>query len=204
MGVITTRRRARSLAAVAAGVAALAVLAGCSAPPPEGVNGTPTPIVSEGTLGPAAGGAGPARTYDPALAPEGAMVRAELAPIAGGTGSTLRVQGLLPNRGYAVHAHVNPCGPTGDAAGPHYQHNPDPAALSFAPSTDPAYANPSNEMWLDLRTDASGAGTAQTQVPWSISDRGPNSIIIHEAMATMTGPGVAGTAGGRLACLDLR
>lgn len=160
------------------------------------------PIVSAGTLGPAAG-PGPARTYNPALAPVGATMRAELLPFAGGTQATLTVDGLLPNRSYAAHGHVNPCGPTGEAAGPHYQDMPDPAALPFSPSVDPTYANPSNEYWLDVRTDAAGAGTDQTSVPFPISVRGPYSIVLHEGMTTLTAPGVAGTAGGRIACLTL-
>ena len=77
---------------------------------------------------------------------------------AGATEVRLDVDGLLPNRGYAAHAHVNACGPTGDVAGPHFQNQVDPAAAPGKPSTDPAYANPQNEIWLDLRTDGDGAG----------------------------------------------
>lgn len=180
-------------------VTALTLLAGCgSAPPPA----SSTPLAAEGTLAPATG-PGPARTYNSALAPEGAFVRAELTPLAGGTRTTLTVRGLLPNRGYAAHAHLNRCGPTGEAAGGHFQERPDPKVTDVRPSVDPAYANPTNEMWLDLRTDSSGAGTTTTIVPIQIAFRGPTSIVLHEAMTTMTGPGVAGTAGARLACLTL-
>ena len=55
-----------------------------------------------------------------------------------------------------------PCGPTGDAAGPHFQNQVDPAAAPGKPSTDPAYANPQNEIWLDLRTDGDGDGEVES------------------------------------------
>lgn len=200
--MITTRPARSSAVAAAVGAVLVVVLAGCSSEP-EPVQSSPAPRIAEATLGSATSD-GPGLTYNPALAPEGASLRAELAPNAGGTTVTLTSRGLLPNRGYAAHAHLNACGPTGEAAGPHYQNNPDPMATTFRASTDPAYANPQNEIWLDLRTDGSGSGTATTTVPWPTSNRGPNSIVMHEAMQTMTGPGVAGTAGGRIACLDLR
>lgn len=179
---------------------ALGVLAGCGSPPPPAASSTP--LAAEGTLGPATG-PGPARTYDPALAPEGAFVRAELTPLAGGTRAALTVRGLLPNRGYAAHAHLNRCGPTGQAAGGHFQERPDPKVTDVRPSVDPAYANPTNELWLDVRTDANGTGTTTTVVPIQIAFRGPTSIVLHEAMATMSAPGVAGTAGDRVACLTV-
>ncbi|MGH3812641.1 MAG: hypothetical protein ACRDUV_09325 [Pseudonocardiaceae bacterium] len=122
---------------------------------------------------------------------------------ANSTVAELMVTGLLPNRGYAVHAHTNACGATGEAAGPHYQNRIDPAATPQAPSTNPEYANPSNEIWLDVRTDAAGSGTSQTTVPFMFTDRAPGSIVVHEAMATATHPGQAGQAGARLACLVL-
>ena len=67
-------------------------------------------------------------TYNPALAPEGARIEVESGGRGGSTEIRLDVDGLLPNRGYAAHAHVNACGPTGDAAGPHFQNQVDPAA----------------------------------------------------------------------------
>jgi Cu-Zn family superoxide dismutase len=60
-----------------------------------------------------------------------------------------------------------------------------------------------NEVWLDVRTDATGAGTARTTVPLVFADRGPGSIVVHEAEQTATGPGHAGTAGDRIACITL-
>lgn len=143
-------------------------------------------------------------TYNPALAPVGAAVTAALIPLSGeSTRAELTVSGLLPNRGYAVHAHTKACGSTGEAAGPHYQNHEDPAATPQAPSTNPEYANPRNEIWLDVHTDAAGAGTSSTTVPFVFTDRRPGSIVIHEAMQTETGPGHAGQAGARIACLTL-
>jgi Cu-Zn family superoxide dismutase len=56
---------------------------------------------------------------------------------------------------------------------------------------------------LDLHTDATGSGTARTTVPFVFCDRGPGSIVVHEAMETETAPGKAGQAGARIACLTL-
>jgi Cu-Zn family superoxide dismutase len=138
-------------------------------------------------------------TYNPALVPVGGYVSVltASAPFAGTT-TVLAVHGLLPNRTYGAHAHAKPCGPTGDAAGPHFQHSPDPVT----PSVDPAYANPRNEIWLDFTTDPFGNGFAVSTVTWSLGARHPNSVVIHD-MGTATTPGHAGTAGARLACLDV-
>ena len=144
-----------------------------------------------------------ADTYNPALAPVGARLRAVLTPSGESTNAELTVSGLLPNRGYAVHAHAKGCGASPEAAGPHYQNRIDPTATPQAPSTNPEYANPRNEIWLDVHTDAAGSGTRRVTVPFVFTDRGPGSIVVHEATETATGPGRAGTAGARIACLTL-
>lgn len=140
-------------------------------------------------------------TYDTAAVPEGAT--AEVTVTDDGHGVRVRVvaAGLLPGRAYGAHLHTNPCTADPAGAGPHYQHRVDPAAGPGRPSTDPAYANPENEIWLDLRTDATGSGTASSTHAWSF-DRGraPWSLVLH-AEHTHTGHGTAGTAGARLACL---
>src|SRR5688500_3036017 len=89
-------------------------------------------------------------SYDPAV-PAGARAEVVAAPRDGGTVVLLRTSGLLPDRDYGAHAHVNPCGLAPDDAGPHYQHVQGGA-------TDPAFANPHNEIWLDFTTDAHGRG----------------------------------------------
>jgi len=128
-------------------------------------------------------------TCNTALVPVDAGILASIEPAGGWdrsqTVATLTVTGLLPNRGYAVHAHTNPCGAT--------QH----------PSTDPHYANPRNEIWLDVRTDANGEGISRTTVPFIFTNRAPGSLVIHEAQSTATGPGHAGEAGARVAYLTL-
>ena len=71
-----------------------------------------------------------------------------------GTTVTPAVPGLDDEHSYGAHVHAELCGPRGDAAGPHFQNVVDPVQ----PGVDPAYANPENEIWLDLTTDADGAG----------------------------------------------
>jgi Cu-Zn family superoxide dismutase len=142
---------------------------------------------------------GTAVTYDTALVPAGARVAVSSETGDGGTTVTLAVRGLEPDRRYGAHAHAAPCGDTGDAAGPHFQNEVDPVQ----PSVDPAFANPQNEIWLDLQTDSAGAGTASATVPWGFTrDRRAQSVVIH-AMPTATAPGEAGTAGARAGCVTV-
>lgn len=187
-------------AAPAPAPAAPAATAAATTAPTAG--GGAVQVEAEGVLAPP-DRATTAFTYNPALAPEGARIAVESDGRGGATEVRFAVDGLLPNRGYAAHAHANPCGPTGDAAGPHFQNQVDPAAGPGKPSTDPAYANPQNEIWLDLRTDGNGGGEARAEVPFAFTGRAPASVVVHEAEATNTGPGQAGTAGARLACLTV-
>ena len=143
-------------------------------------------------------------TYNPDLAPIGAAMTASLIPSSdGSTRAQLTVFGLLPNRGYAAQAHTQSCGAAEDAAGPRFQNHLDPAATPQTPSSSPRYANPNNEVWLDVRTDSTGAGISTTTVPFLFTDRAPGSIVLHEAMRTLTDPGHAGDAGAPIACLTL-
>jgi Cu-Zn family superoxide dismutase len=200
---MTTSRLCRGLGVRLPILAAAALLAGgcasgqpaASAPPPSaaapsataGSTATADDTDVDGVLAPP-DRASNAFTYNPALAPDGAQVDVEVDDRGGTTEIRLDVEGLLPNRGYAAHAHVNACGPTGDAA---------------KPSTDPAFANPQNEIWLDLRTDGDGDGESRAEVPFTFTDRAPASIVIHEAETTGTAPGQAGSAGARLACVTV-
>jgi Cu-Zn family superoxide dismutase len=215
------RKRMRRLSARLA-IVLLAVLpaVGCASAQPAPPAATATPAttvasaepagtaeesdtpVAEGVLAPPER-AGDAFTYNPALAPEGAEISVRTDADGGTTAVRLEVAGLLPGRGYAAHAHVNACGPTGDAAGPHFQNQLDPAAAPGRPSTDPAFANPQNEIWLDLRTDGEGDGESTAEMPFVFADRAPASVVIHEAEVTATTPGQAGSAGARLACLTI-
>jgi superoxide dismutase, Cu-Zn family len=216
--MMTTFRLSRGLCVRLPILAAATLLAGgcasgqpaASAPPPSAAapsataasTATADDTEADGVLAPP-DRASNAFTYNPALAPEGAQVDVEVDDRGGTTEIRLDVEGLLPNRGYAAHAHVNACGPTGDAAGPHFQNQVDPAAAPGKPSTDPAFANPQNEIWLDLRTDGAGDGESRAEVPFAFTDRAPASIVIHEAETTGTAPGQAGSAGARLACVTV-
>ncbi|AOS65939.1 Cu/Zn superoxide dismutase [Actinoalloteichus hymeniacidonis] len=116
-----------------------------------------------------------------------------------GTRIILGVSGLVPNRAYGAHLHVEPCGADPTDAGPHYQHVVDPVQ----PSVDPAYANPENEVWLDFVTNDDGEAITTTTVQWRPEGLGRRSVVIHEHH-TATGHGEAGTAGARLACVTVR
>ncbi|MFD7664745.1 superoxide dismutase family protein [Streptomyces sp. NPDC059788] len=150
----------------------------------------------------AASPTGEAVTYDPALVPEGSrvtVVEKRYGPA--GTGRTvvaLRLAGLVPDRTYGAHVHTKPCGPKPADSGPHYQNVRDPVQ----PSTDPAYANARNEVWLDLKTDADGDGASVAKVDWHVRYGEARSVVVHEHK-THTEPGHAGTAGARLACVNV-
>ena len=145
----------------------------------------------------------------PELVPGGASARVQAVYHAAGDSIiTLHVTGLLPNRTYGAHAHVNSCGVDGNAAGPHYQLTPDPVT----PSVDPRFANPANEIWLDVTTNAAGNGASLAQQAWQFPPgKAPRSVIIHEKRTGLGAPDPltgeikepAGTAGARLACVDV-
>jgi Cu-Zn family superoxide dismutase len=181
----------RSLAAVLVVAASVLAVSGqaLAAPSPLRVSGVTS---TDGSTG--------AYTYDTAQLPPGVLVRVGVTyPANGSTVVTLHVKGAVPNREYGAHAHVAVCGPTGAAAGGHFQRVPFPAGGS---PTDPAYANPDNEVWLDVATDADGNGSAQSVVAWQPDSRRPMAVVIHAAH-TSTEPGSAGTAGARLGCLTV-
>jgi Cu-Zn family superoxide dismutase len=193
--------RWRCAVAVASAVVAL-IPAGCAY---HGLSMPTTNAVvlrGEGALtAPAA--SSKAITYNTALAPTGARLAATMTPSGESTTAELNVSGMLPNRGYAAHAHTFACNVNPESAGPHFQNRVDPAATPQNPSTNPEFANPRNEVWLDFRTDGSGSGSSRTTVPFVFTNRGPGSVVVHEGMQTETEPGKAGTADARIACLTL-
>lgn len=140
----------------------------------------------------------PAVTYRPDLVPTGARVTVVALPIASTTTVILSVAGLIPNREYGAHVHVRGCGTNPATAGPHYQNQPDPQQ----PSTNPHYANPANEIWLDLTTGPHGNALTTARVNWTFDERRPRAVVLHETH-THTEPGHAGTAGARLACVTV-
>lgn len=207
--------RPRRSTLVVGGACVIALLGACteddggaistdSTAPPDGESdgSTPAADTTAGTLVDAAQGGG-AVSYDPAQAPIGAELTVGVEAGDEQTTVELEVAGLLPDRGYAAHLHTQLCGATGADAGPHFQQEVDPAATPEAPSADPAFANPENEIWLDVETDADGAGTSAAEVPFAFGGEGPRSLIIHAEEATATGPGEAGSAGDRVACMTL-
>ncbi|GLW12331.1 hypothetical protein Misp01_74590 [Microtetraspora sp. NBRC 13810] len=162
-----------------------------------GESTAPVRLTGGGTFKPYSEGA-KAVVYDKKLAPEGAKADITVDSSGQETTSKLTVAGLLPDRKYGSHLHTKSCGAKPDDSGPHFQHMP-----AQGPSPHTA-ANPTNEVWLDFTTDASGAATAEAKQPWGLSpDRLPKSLVIHAEETTPTGP-KAGTAGDRVACLDLR
>lgn len=141
--------------------------------------------------------AGPLVRYDTALVPEGAAARVQaVATSSGATVFTLHVSGLVAHRTYGAHVHVRACGAAPADAGPHYQHRVAPAGQAATPT----FANPDNEVWLDLTTDDEGNGSAQSRVEWQTRTGGANSVVLHAAQ-TSTGQTTSGTAGPRVGCL---
>lgn len=135
---------------------------------------------------PARGTAPAAVTYDRKLVPVGSRieVRQRIAKN-GATTVELRVAGMKPGHAYGVHVHRRRCGADPAAAGGHYQHRP---------STDPAAANPANEVWLDFTADARGAGRASARHSWGFRRGEASSVVLHSE---------PGNAGARTACFTV-
>ena len=214
-GLRGSPRTLRLAAAAALCVALAGGAAGCASdaasttssgsPPAAAAPAAPPTLPVEGTLAvPQGQQVPPAVTYNPEIAPTDARVQLVLDQSAPErTTVSLAVDGLVGNRSYAVHIHARQCGLSGADAGPHYQHTIDPAAGPQNPSVDPAFANPQNEVWLDVSTDDAGRGNSQAQVPFGFTERPPGSVVIHEAARTATEPGKAGSAGNRVACITI-
>jgi len=189
-------RRHRRLAAALLGLIALIVPAILLTQPASGAQQAGVTVVW-GTFGSYAPGTR-AVTYNPSMVPFDAKATALGVTGPHGTITTFMVKDLLPDHQYGAHVHTNACGPSPADAGPHYQNVADP----HQPSVDPTYANPRNEIWLDLTTDHNGNALTLSTVSWAFTTRHAHSIMIHEHH-THTGDGQAGTAGARLACLNV-
>lgn len=137
-------------------------------------------------------------TYDQRRVPAAAGI--QVGQRVGPERTTVRVavHGIAPRHTFGVHVHTKPCGARPDDSGPHYQNVKDP----HQPSTDPRFANPRNEVWLDLTTDAKGNGAAVSRHGWTFRPGEARSVVVHER-GTHTGPGHAGQAGDRLACFSV-
>jgi len=101
---------------------------------------------------------------------------------------SLRATGFaasLAGRTFGAHVHVNPCGPTGAAAGPHYKNLDLPATDAEA-----------REVWLDLTVNADGTATAKAKREWVFTGAA-QSVVVHALETDSTG-----FAGSRLACTN--
>ncbi|SDK22899.1 superoxide dismutase family protein [Nonomuraea jiangxiensis] len=128
--------------------------------------------------------------YDRKLAPKGSQASVTAESTAKETRTSLVVEGLRPNRTYGAHLHAKPCGKRPDDSGPHFQHHP-------------GQINPASEVWLDIKTNASGTGRSTARNEWALDPtKLPGSLVIHAKPTVTSGPKV-GTAGDRVACLTL-
>jgi Cu-Zn family superoxide dismutase len=177
----------RSVVRAAVAVVAIGVLAACSHDVVK---------LDEHVEPPGAGAA--AVTYDRDSVPVGSRIGVVEHRLPNGTAVALWVEGLRPDHTYGAHVHRKPCGARPDDSGPHYQNVVDPRQ----PSTNPAYANPRNEVWLDITTDEHGNAGSSTLARWRFRPGQARSVVVHEH-ATATRPGHAGMAGNRLACVNV-
>lgn len=206
---MTTSRR--PLFAVAAFGAALTVAAGPATLPAGATarHALARHTVSTGTFDVPAS-ATTAFTYDVSQVPVGAQIVMRATKIGHHkTMIRLRVRGLLPGETYGAHVHYLACGATGAAAGAHYQNVPDPAVggSETISSTDPTYANPGNEVWLDFVTNATGTARAHAVLYWRFRPTAAGvtrSVILHIDPTSTGGSVPPGNAGARLGCLNAR
>lgn len=182
----TTRRAvrvARGLCALGVGFAAFAALAVPAA-------GSAASVTSAGALTRYADPYGDGVTANPIH--EGATARVHAVEDASGrTIVTLHVKGLPANREFGSHVHVSACNTS--KAGVHYRNTL---------GTGAAGATPDNEVWLDFETNDAGNATAKATVAWTFRPDLANAVVIHDRHTTHGGTG-AGTAGSKLACLDV-
>jgi Cu-Zn family superoxide dismutase len=181
---------------VLAGQAFAAAPAGSATPARAAAAPDPPVLVSQ-TFEPADSGAS-ALTYNHRLVPVGARVTVASVSAQHATATLLAVNGLVPERHYGAHVHMNRCGRAPDDSGPHTQWRADPVQ----PSVNPKYANPHNEIWLDFTTDRDGNAVAASEVRWPVEKKMARSVVIHDH-GTSSAPGHAGEAGARLACVDV-
>ncbi|MCD9193507.1 superoxide dismutase family protein [Streptomyces albireticuli] len=185
------------LAASLALTPGLSTLSTTDSTSPEGTQHSAVTVTE--TFRTTAGSGYGAVTYDPKSVPPGSRVEVRERTSDRGTWFELRLAGVQAKRTFGAHVHQKPCGTdSATSGGGHYQNVKDPVQ----PSVDPAYANARNEAWLDLTTDARGNGRSQTSVRWRVRDGEARSVVVHER-ATDTRPGKAGTAGARLACVNV-
>ncbi|GAA4897033.1 superoxide dismutase family protein [Streptomonospora salina] len=137
-------------------------------------------------------------TYDEQAVPAGSGVTVQATRAGAETDFTLAVSGLQPDEAYGAHLHTRPCGEDPDASGPHYRNEQGPEGST----NDPEYANGDNEVWLDFTTDGDGVAESDADVDWHPREGEAGSVVLH-ADHTATTAGEAGSAGDRLACVNV-
>lgn len=174
---------------------------GAAATENPAVQPTTSPSVTASIFLPPGESAG-AITYDETAVPEGATADVQVRVQDGSTFVQFTGTGLEADRDFGAHVHTRPCGDDPADAGPHYQNEVDPAATEDEPSADPEYANPENEVWLDMTTDDNGNAFITSTVDWEFREGEAHSLVLHDEH-TSTHEGHAGTAGDRLACVTV-
>ena len=174
---------------------------GATAPTEQSVQPTTSPSVTASIFMEWSEGAG-AVTYDQTAVPVGATADVQVRVEGEETNVQFTGTGLEGDRDFGAHVHTQPCGEEPSDAGPHYQDEADPAATEDEPSSDPAYANPENEVWLDFTSDADGNAVSDSTVDWTFREGEAQSLVLHDHH-TATEHGEAGTAGDRLACVTV-
>ncbi len=136
-----------------------------------------------------------ALTYDETLVPAGSGVTVTQHEVSGRTVVSVAVEDVAPGHTFGGHVHTAPCADDPAAAGGHYRHQS---------GDEPELANPTNEVWLDLTTDGSGAGGAVAVQDWLFREGEARSVVLHEH-ATDAGHhgGTPGFAGDRVACVTV-
>ncbi|WP_304452290.1 superoxide dismutase family protein [Nocardiopsis sp. YSL2] len=174
---------------------------GATAPTEQSVQPTTSPNVTASIFMEWSEGAG-AVTYDETAVPVGATADVQVRVEDGKTSVQFTGTGLEGDRDFGAHVHTQQCGEEPTDSGPHYQNEVDPAATEDEPSSDPAYANPENEVWLDFTTGPDGNALSTATVDWTFREGEAQSLVLHD-QHTGTEPGEAGTAGDRLACVTV-
>jgi len=142
--------------------------------------------------------AGPLTAYDPALA--GATARLDVEyDAAGDTHLRLAVEGLAPSTLYVVRAHVDGCPAAAAGLGDVFQSSPNPDPTS---PDDERYRNSVNEVWLDVRTDATGAGVRRQRQPWQFAPTWRAGSVVLHALLPVERQGDP-VVGAPLACLEV-
>jgi Cu-Zn family superoxide dismutase len=186
---LAARAPLRSLRAGAPALALVLLATACGgqspAASPEGEVADHSPGAGSGRTTLSGGGEFAPRTtaaivYDRKLVPRGAQASVTAESAGGKTLTSLVVEGLLPDHRYGAHLHTAPCGAHPRDAGGHFQHVPD-------------RADAMSEVWLNLRTDDSGAGRATARHDWSMTGVMPRSLVLHAAPASPS----------RVACVTL-